>query len=86
MIKILQANPDMNVRIEGHTDDKGAMAHNMDLSKRRAESVKKYMVDHGIDEGRLETVGLGPKKPIADNKTKKGRAKNRRVEFHIVQD
>jgi outer membrane protein OmpA-like peptidoglycan-associated protein len=86
VIKILKANPDMKVRIEGHTDDQGSMAHNMDLSERRAESVKKYLVENGIDGDRLETVGYGPKKPIADNKTKKGRAKNRRVEFHITQE
>ncbi|MBW2263001.1 MAG: OmpA family protein, partial [Deltaproteobacteria bacterium] len=86
VIKILKANPDMEVRIEGHTDNQGGTAHNMDLSTRRAESVKKYFVENGIDENRIETVGYGPKKPIADNKTKKGQAKNRRVEFHIIQD
>jgi outer membrane protein OmpA-like peptidoglycan-associated protein len=86
VIKILEANPDMRMRIEGHTDNQGSMKHNMDLSKRRAEAVKKYLVDNGIDPDRLETVGYGPKKPIADNDTKQGRAKNRRVEFHIIKD
>ncbi|MBW2263371.1 MAG: OmpA family protein [Deltaproteobacteria bacterium] len=82
--KILKANPDMKIRIEGHTDDVGSATYNMALSKKRAESVKKWLVDEGIDGSRIETVGIGPKKPITDNDTKEGRAKNRRVEFHIV--
>ncbi len=84
VVEILMANPDMEVRIEGHTDDKGDRDYNIDLSKRRADAVKKYLVDHGIAEDRVETVGYGPDKPIADNGTKEGRAKNRRVEFFII--
>jgi outer membrane protein OmpA-like peptidoglycan-associated protein len=83
--KILEANAEMKIRIEGHTDNVGPKAYNMDLSKRRAESVKKWLVENGIDEKRIETVGHGPTKPLAENDTKQGRAKNRRVEFHIVQ-
>jgi len=86
VIKIMKANPKMKIRIEGHTDNAGARELNMDLSQRRADAVKKYLVDGGIDEKRLEAVGYGPDKPIADNATKEGMAANRRVEFHIVKD
>jgi outer membrane protein OmpA-like peptidoglycan-associated protein len=84
IVTILKTNPSIRLRIEGHTDNKGKHDHNMDLSQRRAESVKAYLVDHGIDESRLVPVGFGPDKPIADNDSKAGRAKNRRVEFHII--
>jgi outer membrane protein OmpA-like peptidoglycan-associated protein len=86
VIKIMKANPKMKLRIEGHTDNQGSRELNMDLSQRRAEAVKKYIVDGGIKENRLKAVGYGPDKPIADNDTKEGRAANRRVEFHIVKD
>jgi len=71
------------VTIEGHTDNKGKPDHNKDLSKRRAESVRAYLVKKGIDPARLEAVGFGESKPIAENTTELGRAKNRRVEFVI---
>ena len=71
--------------VEGHTDDRGDIAHNTDLSKRRAESVMQWLIDHGIAATRLTAQGYGPNKPIADNKTLYGRAKNRRVEFHILE-
>lgn len=84
VFEILSKTPSVKrVTIEGHTDDKGKPDHNKDLSKRRAESVKAYLVKKGIDPARLETAGFGPDKPIADNKTELGRAKNRRVEFVI---
>jgi outer membrane protein OmpA-like peptidoglycan-associated protein len=85
IIKIMNANPKWKLKIEGHTDNKGDRDYNLDLSQRRADAVKKYLVDHGIDEKRLKTKGYGPDKPIADNDTKKGRAQNRRVEFHIIK-
>jgi OOP family OmpA-OmpF porin len=81
---ILKAHPSVKVEIQGHTDDTGTREHNLDLSQRRAESVKKYLVDSGIEEGRLVPKGYGPDVPIASNKTKQGKAKNRRVEFHII--
>jgi outer membrane protein OmpA-like peptidoglycan-associated protein len=84
VFEILDKTPTVKkVTIEGHTDDKGKVDHNKDLSKRRAEAVKAYLVKKGIDAGRLDTAGFGPDKPIADNKTELGRAKNRRVEFVI---
>jgi outer membrane protein OmpA-like peptidoglycan-associated protein len=81
---ILKANPDLKVEVQGHTDNKGKYKHNMDLSQRRAESVVKYLVEKGVDPGNLVAKGYGPDVPIASNKKKKGRKKNRRVEFHIL--
>jgi outer membrane protein OmpA-like peptidoglycan-associated protein len=70
--------------VEGHTDSQGLAAMNLALSKRRAGSVMKYLVDHGVAAGRLSAEGYGPDRPIAPNDTIEGRAKNRRVEFHIT--
>jgi len=84
-VKVLNENPDMKVLIEGHTDNIGKKAYNQKLSVRRAESVKKYLVSKGIDAKRLSVKGFGMTKPIADNKTKEGRAENRRVEFTVVK-
>jgi outer membrane protein OmpA-like peptidoglycan-associated protein len=67
--------------LEGHTDSHGKPAHNLALSKRRADAVKAYLVAHGIDGARLSTMGYGPTRPIADNGTAEGRATNRRVVF-----
>lgn len=72
------------VRIEGHTDDRGNDAANLELSARRAAAVRTWLVEHGIAEGRLESAGLGETRPVADNRTAQGRSANRRVEFHIV--
>lgn len=69
--------------IEGHTDNTGNAAKNLQLSKDRAASVKKYFVNQGIDAGRLTSEGYGDTKPIGDNKTSKGRAENRRVEIKL---
>jgi len=76
---------EVRIEISGHTDADGSADHNRDLSKRRAEAVKKYLVDNGIAADRIETVGYGPDKPIADNKTKRGKAENRRTEFNIAE-
>lgn len=70
--------------VEGHTDNKGKEDLNIDLSDRRAKSVVKYLTEHGIAMERLEAKGYGPTRPIADNKTNKGRALNRRVDFKII--
>ncbi len=84
--RVLRGRPSMRVRIEGHTDDAGARDHNLDLSRRRAESVRQYFITHGIAAERLVAEGFGPDRPIQSNRTRQGRAANRRVEFHIVQD
>ncbi len=68
----------------GHTDSIGSDAYNQKLSVRRAEAVKAYLVNKGIDKSRVYTEGKGEAQPVADNKTKEGRAKNRRVEIEVV--
>ncbi len=68
----------------GHTDSVGTDAYNQKLSVRRAEAVKAYLVSKGIEKNRVYTEGKGEKQPVADNKTKEGRAKNRRVEVEVV--
>jgi outer membrane protein OmpA-like peptidoglycan-associated protein len=79
---VLKDNPTVRVKISGHTDADGADEANLDLSKRRAESVKNELVKtHGIDAGRLETEGKGETQPIAPNDSGVNKAKNRRVEF-----
>ncbi len=81
--KVLAEFPDTKLEISGHTDSDGDHDHNVDLSRRRADAVKKYLVDKGIDAGRITTRGAGPDEPISDNTTKAGKAKNRRIEFKL---
>jgi OOP family OmpA-OmpF porin len=86
LVEFMTKNPRVTkMRIEGHTDNKGAAAHNMELSQARADSVSKWLAAHGVDASRLHTVGLGDTKPEAPNDTDANRAKNRRTEFHIEE-
>ena len=81
----LTNNPDITaVRIEGHTDDTGSRSLNRKLSQDRADAVRTYLIDKGIDGERLTAKGFGPDKPIGDNQTEDGREQNRRVEFNIT--
>ncbi|MDB4925870.1 OmpA family protein [Mucilaginibacter sp.] len=80
----LQNNPQTNITIIGHTDNTGTDEHNMDLSIRRAEAVRSFIVSNQVDGTRLTTQGKGKSEPIADNSTIAGRAQNRRVEIAIV--
>jgi outer membrane protein OmpA-like peptidoglycan-associated protein len=80
----LQKNLETNILIIGHTDNTGPATYNMDLSIRRAGTVKTYLTSNGVDGSRLSTQGKGQTEPIADNSTADGRAKNRRVEIVIV--
>ena len=83
--KVLVDNPWLTgVRVDGHTDNVGTQAYNLDLSSRRVASVVRYLVAKGIDPSRLSSQGWGFSKPIAPNTTAKGRAANRRVEFTIT--
>lgn len=79
----LAANPKLWVRIEGHTDSVGTDEKNQLLSQARAERIKAILVEGGVSADRISAQGFGPNKPIADNTTKEGRAKNRRVEIYI---
>lgn len=80
VLEYLKHKPTVRIEISGHTDDVGKPEANKDLSKRRAEACKKYLVDKGIDAGRIDTVGYGSEKPIAPNDTPDGRERNRRIE------
>lgn len=80
--KLLQDHPDLKLLIEGHTDNTGSFDKNMQLSKDRAAAVKTYlMAEFNIDEGRLETMGMGQSRPTESNDTDEGRTENRRVEI-----
>lgn len=83
--QILEEHPKINISIEGYTDNSGSVAGNQKLSEKRAAAVKAYLAKKGISEDRMTTSGYGQTKPIADNKTAKGRAANRRVEFKIAE-
>jgi outer membrane protein OmpA-like peptidoglycan-associated protein len=85
-VAVLQEFPGVSIKIVGHTDNVGTEEANLDLSQRRAKSVKKYLTDAGVDASRIETDGLGPNAPIADNTSEEGRALNRRIEFEITQN
>lgn len=75
----------LRMAVEGHTDNRGSVAHNTDLSDRRAKSVMRWLVDKGhVNPERLSARGYGPMRPIADNATNAGRAQNRRVDFVII--
>jgi len=84
-VVILKKNSQINVEVDGHTDNVGPAAYNMKLSERRANAVMKYFVDKGVEGERLTMKGFGLTKPAAGNDTKEGRAKNRRVELTPVQ-
>ncbi len=85
VVKLMKQNPEIKIEVSGHTNNIGDMVKLMDLSRRRAEAVKQYLVHHGIAASRIKTVGYGPKKPIASNDTPEGRKKNQRVEFKIIE-
>ncbi len=81
IVKLLGADASLKLGIEGHTDNTGARPHNQSLSEERAASVKAYLVGHGIAASRLTTAGFADTKPVADNGSPEGRARNRRVEL-----
>ena len=84
VVTILKQNTNYKLNIFGHTDSQGDEKMNLELSIKRANAVKNYLTKHGIEEKRLNAKGFGETKPIADNKSSKGRAENRRVELIIV--
>jgi len=84
LINIFQKYPKTNIIVEGHTDSTGSDSYNMDLSKRRAQSVTDYLSSNGISTSRINTNWYGEEQPKFDNTTPEGRSKNRRVELAIV--
>ncbi len=86
MYQLLAQNPNMRIRITGHTDNVGSERYNKKLSEGRAKAVYDEMVNRGIDPSRMEWNGRGSKEPIESNKTAEGRAENRRVEFTILSE
>ena len=85
VVDVLKSRPDVRMGVYGHTDSRGAAEMNRRLSKDRARAVVNYLGAHGIAPKRLESDGFGPDKPIDTNETDEGRAKNRRVEFKVIE-
>ena len=83
MIQILKEKPEILMRIEGHTDNKGSVEYNLALSQERANATMQYLLQHGISASRLKAAGFGEALPVGDNNTEAGRALNRRVEFRL---
>ncbi|HUK40207.1 MAG TPA: OmpA family protein [Candidatus Acidoferrales bacterium] len=83
LVAFMNENKDKKVALSGYTDSIGTEAYNMKLSDRRWMSAKDYIVKKGVDASRVSGQGFGESKPIADNKTAEGRAKNRRVEVKV---
>lgn len=85
MVQTLKQHPTMRVELGGHTDSEGTEASNQKLSQDRSNSVRAYLIEKGIDPGRVQSAGYGESKPVATNDTPEGRQANRRVEFTILQ-
>ena len=84
IVDLLPLYPDMKIFIEGYTDSYGEYSYNKHISQLRANIVKRYFEGQGIEESRISAIGMGPENPIADNSTKEGRSKNRRVEIRLT--
>ncbi len=84
-VKLMSLYPDLEIEIQGHTDNTGTAQHNLDLSGKRAETVKQFIVLYGIESSRLVSKGYGLTNPIESNDTEEGRAKNRRVELMKIK-
>src|SRR5881397_2194178 len=83
-VAILQANPALRIRISGHCDERGSDEYNLALGNRRATAAKQYVVSHGIDASRIETVSYGEERPLASGHDEDAWAQNRRDEFEIL--
>jgi outer membrane protein OmpA-like peptidoglycan-associated protein len=83
LVAFMKENKDKKVALSGHTDNVGSDAYNLKLSERRVAAVRDYVVKQGVEGNRISGQGFGESKPIADNKTTEGRAKNRRVEIKV---
>jgi peptidoglycan-associated lipoprotein len=83
-VAILRANPNVRVRISGHCDERGSDEYNLALGNRRATSTKQYLVSHGIDASRIETVSFGEERPLAMGHDESAWSQNRRSEFELI--
>jgi len=83
---LMRETPTIKIEISGYTDSSGPLEYNKDLSKRRANAVRKYLIDAGIPEEKIEARGYGEENPVADNSTRAGRRLNRRTEFKILEE
>jgi OmpA-OmpF porin, OOP family len=86
VVQMLKENQKIEIQLEGHTDNQGNPKLNMDLSEKRVEAVKKYMVDKGIAKSRIKTKAFGGSQPLRNEMTPEARALNRRVEMRILKD
>lgn len=82
-VELLKEEGSIKVVAEGHTDSIGSVQYNLGLSERRASSVRKYLMDHGLNGDNISTKGFGKSHPVASNETAEGRAQNRRVELRV---
>jgi peptidoglycan-associated lipoprotein len=82
--EILRSHPSVKVQIEGHCDSRGGIQYNIALGEKRADSVKKYLVDLGVPEGRLTTISYGKERPLVSGEDEASYAKNRRANFAIT--
>jgi peptidoglycan-associated lipoprotein len=83
-VAILQANPDLRIRVGGHCDERGSDEYNLALGNRRAQSTKQYLVSHGVDASRIETQSWGEERPIVDGHDESAWSQNRRAEFEVT--
>ena len=83
-VAILQANPDLRIRVGGHCDERGSDEYNLALGNRRAQSAKQYLVSHGIDASRIETQSWGEERPLVDGHDESAWSQNRRAEFEVT--
>jgi outer membrane protein OmpA-like peptidoglycan-associated protein len=83
LAKQLQEQPQLTIELEGFTDSIGPVPYNIGLSQRRAESVRRFLVEKGVELPRIHSIGMGDIRPVADNKTKQGRDQNRRVSIRL---
>ncbi len=83
-VAILQANPELRIRVAGHCDERGSDEYNLALGNRRAQAAKQYLVSHGIDAGRIETQSWGEEKPLVNGHDESAWSQNRRDEFEVI--
>ena len=83
-VAILQANPNLRIRVGGHCDERGSDEYNLALGNRRAQAAKQYLVSHGIDASRIETQSWGEEKPLVDGHDETAWSQNRRDEFEAI--